>query len=100
MKMKAFCKNLADQRKADACLITAYRLYLWPVWNCTSQVLGDGKILEQGTHEALLRNNRDGPYAQLVHRQITKEANEINADAPEPVAGARMRHAPRLLVPY
>eukprot|EP01048_Picozoa_sp_COSAG05_P036045 COSAG05_NODE_16009_length_355_cov_2.855469_1_plen_25_part_10 len=25
MKMKAFCKNLADQRKVDACLITAYR---------------------------------------------------------------------------
>ena len=32
MKMKAFCKNLADQRKLDACLITAYRPYLWPVW--------------------------------------------------------------------
>ena len=24
-------KNLADQRKLDACLITAYRPYLWPV---------------------------------------------------------------------
>ena len=37
MKMKAFCKNLADQRKVDACLITAYRPYLWPVcdaWVC------------------------------------------------------------------
>eukprot|EP01052_Picozoa_sp_SAG31_P012904 SAG31_NODE_764_length_12262_cov_26.578887_10_plen_304_part_00 len=43
-------------------------------------VLGDGKILEQGTHNSLLRD-AEGPYSQLVHRQLTKQANEINADA-------------------
>ena len=34
----------------------------------------------QGTHDSLLRNP-EGAYSQLVHRQITKESNEINADA-------------------
>ena len=42
---------------------------------------GEGTILESGTHAELLANT-DGPYAKLVHKQIAKESNEINADAP------------------
>ena len=49
-------------------------------------------VLEQGTHEVLLRNT-DGPYAQLVHRQITKESNEINADA-APAGACLYRYIP------
>jgi ABC-type multidrug transport system fused ATPase/permease subunit len=40
-------------------------------------VLGDGKVQESGTHDELLRNT-DGPYAQLVHRQLTKAANDVS----------------------
>ena len=31
----------------------------------------------EGTHDEVLRNT-DGPYAQLVHRQLTKAANDVS----------------------
>lgn len=43
-------------------------------------VLGDGKILESGTHQELLDMGEDGAYAKLVNRQLTKAANEILSD--------------------
>ena len=43
-------------------------------------VLGDGKVQESGTHDELLRNP-DGPYARLVHRQLTKAANDVSEAA-------------------
>lgn len=42
-------------------------------------VLGDGNIMEAGTHDELL-SNEDGPYAKLVNRQLTKASNEILGD--------------------
>ena len=42
-------------------------------------VLGDGNIMEAGTHDELL-SNEDGPYAKLVNRQLTKASNEILSD--------------------
>jgi ATP-binding cassette subfamily B (MDR/TAP) protein 1 len=43
-------------------------------------VLGDGKVHESGTHDELLRN-ADGPYARLVHQQLTKAANDVSEAA-------------------
>ena len=43
-------------------------------------VLGDGKVQEAGTHDELLRNP-EGPYAKLVHRQLTKAANDVSEAA-------------------
>ena len=40
-----------------------------------------------------LLEDTDGPYAQLVHRQITKESNEINADA-APAGACLYRYIP------
>ena len=38
-------------------------------------VMGDGRVLQKGTHEELLRD-ADGPYARLVQAQKLREANE------------------------
>jgi ATP-binding cassette, subfamily B, multidrug efflux pump len=49
-------------------------------------VLQDGRIVEQGTHEQLLR--RDGVYATLLHRQLLEErleAEPLAADAGGPL---------------
>ncbi|KAL1745562.1 P-loop containing nucleoside triphosphate hydrolase protein [Schizophyllum fasciatum] len=45
-------------------------------------VMGDGVLLEQGTHAGLLRND-DGPYARLVEAQNLKQAE----DASHAIAG-------------
>ena len=41
-------------------------------------VMGEGTVLEQGTHHELLRN--EGPYAQLVQAQKLREAETQNAE--------------------
>ena len=38
------------------------------------------QIMEAGTHDELLRNV-DGPYSKLVHRQLSKAANECTDSA-------------------
>ncbi len=42
-------------------------------------VLDDGRIVEQGTHDALLA--RGGLYADLYHKQLLKEALEADEDS-------------------
>ncbi|THU88633.1 P-loop containing nucleoside triphosphate hydrolase protein [Dendrothele bispora CBS 962.96] len=42
-------------------------------------VMGDGLVLEQGTHDELLRNE-NGPYARLVQSQKLREAEETEAE--------------------
>jgi len=41
-------------------------------------VVHEGKIVEQGNHEFLVRQG--GVYAKLVHKQIQKMANSLDAD--------------------
>lgn len=43
-------------------------------------VLDSGTVVEQGTHDELLENGQI--YAQLVQRQLAKQANTISEDAP------------------
>ncbi|KAK7469298.1 hypothetical protein VKT23_003782 [Stygiomarasmius scandens] len=43
-------------------------------------VMGDGLVLEQGTHDELLRNE-NGPYAKLVQSQKLREAEQTEAEA-------------------
>ncbi len=42
-------------------------------------VMDHGQVVEQGTHEALLR--RDGVYASLVATQLQKQREQIETDA-------------------
>ncbi|KAG9046650.1 GTPase-activating protein [Tulasnella sp. UAMH 9824] len=50
-------------------------------------VIGDGTVLEHGTHNQLL-SNQDGPYAQLVSAQKLKGEEGLNeSDAEDKVAG-------------
>mmetsp|Transcript_43149 Transcript_43149/g.111151 ORF Transcript_43149/g.111151 Transcript_43149/m.111151 type:complete len:685 (-) Transcript_43149:46-2100(-) len=54
-------------------------------------VLDQGRVVEQGTHGELLENGHI--YAQLVQRQLARQANTLPEDAPapseaEPSAGA------------
>jgi ATP-binding cassette subfamily B protein len=48
-------------------------------------VMNDGQLAEQGTHQELLEN--DHIYAQLVKRQLAKQANVLSQDAPQARTG-------------
>ena len=47
--------------------------------------MGDGQILEQGTHQELL-TNADGPYSRLVQAQHLKEGQPITSDVEDIVS--------------
>lgn len=51
------------------CFIVAHRLSTIREADCIL-VMRDGKIIEQGTHESLLR--KDGYYAQLYNSQFAR----------------------------
>lgn len=68
-------QNALDKAAAGRTTITiAHRLSTIKDANCI-YVMGDGLVLESGTHSELLANE-SGPYARLVNAQRLREAGE------------------------
>ncbi|KDQ06798.1 hypothetical protein BOTBODRAFT_140755 [Botryobasidium botryosum FD-172 SS1] len=71
-------QNALDKASAGRTTITiAHRLSTVIDANCI-YVMGDGRVLESGTHQELLKNP-DGAYAHLVNTQRLRERNPASA---------------------
>lgn len=72
---KGIINNLTSVMKDKTTLIISHRVS--SVAHCDQIfVLDDGKVLEQGTHESLLKNESSA-YAELYRKQLTEEQEAL-----------------------
>lgn len=72
---KGIINNLTSVMKDKTTLIISHRVS--SVAHCDQiYVLDDGKVLEQGTHESLLKNESSA-YAELYRKQLTEEQEAL-----------------------
>jgi len=72
---KGIINNLTSVMKDKTTLIISHRVS--SVAHCDQiYVLDDGKVLEQGTHESLLKNESTA-YAELYRKQLTEEQEAL-----------------------
>jgi ATP-binding cassette subfamily B protein len=76
---EAIDKLISDKTDQRTVVLVAHRLST--VINANQiAVIGDGRILERGTHEALMK--KGGEYAKLVMRQLKKKNSVLDMDSP------------------